>query len=146
MNRLLIHTLIPAIYLGASLAACAPAAVPVVGSERDAVLAFSEPKTDVQLSALASGDYTAFIKDYDDAMIKATTESSFIQLRAVLSSKVGAYQSREITSVLQQGSFYIVIDSAKFDRDDQVTMRVVFETEGDHKIAGLWFDSPKLRQ
>jgi len=25
-------------------------------------------------------------------------------------------------------------------------VRVVFEAGGDHRIAGLWFDSPRLRQ
>jgi hypothetical protein len=146
MIRTYFRSLLPALFSALVLAACSPATVSVTGGERDTVLAFAEPKTDAQLAALSNGDYTSFIKDYDEAMIKATTEQTFAQLRKTLSDKIGAYQSREVASVLKQGDFYIVVYNAKFEREDSVTMRVVFEIGGDHRIGGLWFDSPKLRQ
>lgn len=127
------------------LTGCNPAATEITREERESVLAFAEPKVDTQMNALAIGDYELFLQDYDEAMIKATTQDSFHSLESLLADKVGAYQSREVASVWKQGNFYIVIYNAKYEKDT-VTMRVVFETEGEHRISGLWFDSPKLRQ
>jgi hypothetical protein len=143
--RITPRTLLLIVILLLPLAACAPAETPVTGTERTTVLQFAEPMTDAQLAAIASGDYAAFVANYDDAMKKATTEASFQQLRTLLSSKVGAYQSRTVDSVTLSQGFYIVTYSAKFS-EDTVSMRMVFENGGDHLIAGLWLNSPKLRQ
>jgi hypothetical protein len=144
MNRSKFRIVLPIFLLGATLVACSSAVVPVI-SLKEKVLAFAEPKVDAELAALASGDYQAFIQDYNETMKQATTEEAFNQLKSLVSTKIGAYISREVASVLQQGDYYIVVYQAKFEKDDPVTIRVVFETGGDHLIAGLWFDSEKLR-
>ena len=101
MKRITIRVLLPAILLGVFLAACAPAAHPLTGTEREAVLAFSEPKTDAELSALVAGDYLAFLRDYDDALKNSTTDQSFFRLRRMIADNIGAYQSHEVSSVLR---------------------------------------------
>lgn len=119
-------------------------AKPITGTARNVVLAYSEPKTDNLLQGYNSGDYTVFARDFDEAMLKAETQSVFAQTRANLMTKLGAYVSRQITDVITQDNFVVVLYAARFEQADNVTVRVVFEPNGDHPIAGLWFNSPKL--
>jgi len=32
-----------------------------------------------------------------------------------------------------------------YEKDNEVSMRVVFDNKEPHKISGVWFDSPELR-
>lgn len=129
------------------LAACAESSEQTVTKvEKETILQFSEPKVDAQMAALAASDYQGFLVDYDEAMKENTTFGAFEQLQIWLSVKVGAYQSREVTSVTQTDAYDIVDYKAKFTKDDNVTMRVVFEKADPHRISGLWFDSPNLRE
>jgi hypothetical protein len=128
--------------------ACAatPTETPLTEVEKTSVLEFAEPKVDAQMEALAASDYQGFLVDYDAAMKEATTFGAFEQLQIWLSVKVGAYESRGVSSVTQTDTYYIVNYTAEFTKDDNVTMRVVFEKADPHRISGLWFDSPKLRE
>ncbi len=125
--------------------ACASGAQPVAGAERDAVITYAEPLTDNLMAGFNNGDYATFARDFDDPMKKAMDQSAFNSTRATLMDKIGAYVSRQVSAVQKQDAFVIVLYSAKFEKDDNVTMRVVFEQAGAHPVAGLWFDSPKLR-
>lgn len=127
----------------AFLTAC-NTAKPITGTARNVVLSYSEPKTDNLLQGYNAGNYTTFARDFDETMLSAETETVFTQTRANLMTKLGAYQSRQITDVITQDNFVVVIYSAKFDQADNVTVRVVFQPDGDHPISGLWFNSPKL--
>jgi hypothetical protein len=129
------------------LAACSVEAgeTPVTEVEKTTVLEFAEPKVDAQMAALAASDYQGFLVDYDEAMKQATSFGEFEQLQIWLNVKVGAYLSREVSSVAQTDTYYTVMYKAKFTKDGNVTMRVVFEKTGAHRISGLWFDSPNMR-
>jgi hypothetical protein len=131
------------------LAACGPISQ-TYGDQRDEVLAYAEPKVDNLMAALNAGDYAAFVRDYNEVMLKATDEKAFDGLRTLLQSKIGNYVSRQVTNVEQvtenKQQFIRVVYSAKFENEDNVTVRVVFDDTADHPISGLWFDSPKLRQ
>jgi hypothetical protein len=118
----------------------------LTGSERDAVLAYTEPKTTNLLTAIDNRDYTAFSLDLDDKMKSAITADGLTSMRAKVSDKIGKYVSREVTSVAPSGDFVTVIYTARFENDDPVTVRVSFEVGEPHRISGLYFDSAKLRQ
>jgi hypothetical protein len=122
------------------LAACAPAETPLSGEERAAALSFSEPKTDELMVGLNAGDYAVFSADFDEAMQKAMTESQFETFKQDRDDKLGAYVSRDVKNVVEQGEYYAVIYDARFTKDDAVTMRVVFRAAQPHEISGLWFD------
>lgn len=122
------------------LAACAPKANELTGADRDAVLAFSESKTDNLLAGLNAGDYAMFSAGFDADMLVAMTESEFINLKADRDSKLGPYVSRTVDSVYQQDDFYVVIYLAAFEKDDAVTVRVVFRMADPHQVSGLWFN------
>lgn len=122
------------------LAGCAPKSTPITGSDMDAVLAFSEAKTDNLLAGMNANDYAAFSKDFDKDMLNAMTQAQFDSLKKDRDAKLGLYISREVNSVVQTGDFYAVIYDAKFEKDDAVTVRVVFRMAEPNEISGLWFN------
>lgn len=129
-----------------ALLSCNTPAQPITGAERDAVLAYTEPKTENLLNGFNAGDYAIFARDFDATMRQAETETVFLQTRASIMGKIGKYVSRQVTDVVKQDNFVVVMYNGRFEKEDGVTMRVVFRPDGEHQISGLWFDSPKLRQ
>jgi len=122
------------------LSACTPKETAITGAEREAVLAYSESKTDNLLAGLNAGDYATFSKDFDGDMLDAIPESEFTKLKQGRDATLGAYLSREVADVVQSGDFIIVVYTAKFEKEDEVTMRVVFRAAEPHQVSGLWFD------
>ena len=113
-----------------------PAALP----SREAVLAFSEAKTDNLLEGMNANDYAVFSRDFDQAMLDAITQSDFASFKQDRDAKLGLYVSRQVNRVVQSGDFYAVIYDAVFERDDAVTMRLVFRVAEPHEVSGLWFN------
>ncbi|MBN1921080.1 MAG: DUF3887 domain-containing protein [Anaerolineae bacterium] len=130
------------------LSACGAKTTPqtLSGEAREAVLAYSEGMTDNLLEGLNAGDYVAFSRDFTEQMKTSLSEAEFPDLSLQIIGTLGAYVSREIQSVEQTGDFVAVVYTAKFEQDDPVTVRVVFEVADPHLVTGLWFDSAKLRQ
>ena len=122
------------------LAACGPRQVTLTGADREAILAFSEAKTDNLVAGMNANDYALFSKDFDPAMLNALNQSGFAAFKKDRDAKLGAYVSRKVNRVVQQGDFYSVIYDAVFEKDDNVTMRVVFRAADPHPISGLWFN------
>ena len=120
-----------------------PELSPILTSTK-AVLAYAEPATDNLLAGLEAGDYAQFSRDMSPEMLAAMTESQFSALRATLEDKVGAYVSRQVTGVEEGDDFIAVNYDARYEDEEHVSMRVVFDQ--DRQISGLWLDSPKLRQ
>jgi len=125
------------------LAACSP--VDLTGSARDKVLAYSEPMADNLLNAITASDYGKFTHDLDDTMLQAFTQAAFTSLHDQLNGKIGQYVSRQVTTVAPTQNMMVVIYTAKYTQDDNVTVRIVFGGTP-VKITGLWFNSAKLSQ
>ena len=87
-----------------------------------------------------ANDYTQFSEDFDQEMLNAMTSDNFASLKIDRDSKLGLYISREVNSVVQTGEFYALLYDAKFEKDDAVTVRVVFRVAEPHEISGLWFN------
>ena len=81
-------------------------------------------------------------------MRQALPEETFVLARSLIHSKIGDYVSKEFFKTESQNQYTAVIYKARFTQEtEDVIVRVVFqETEDVVRIAGLWFDSPKLRQ
>ncbi len=122
------------------LASCVSQGTPLIGADRDAVLAFSESKTDNLLAGLKAGDYAVFSADFDAEMLKAMSQPQFESLKTDRDAKFGPYISRTVTAVVQQDDFYIVFYDAVFEKDNAVVMRVVFRVAEPHQVSGLWFN------
>jgi len=122
------------------LAGCGSQGTTLTGDDKDAVLAFSEAKTDNLLAGMNANDYAMFSQDFDQAMLNAIPQAQFDILKKDRDAKLGVYVSRAVNSVVKQGDFYSVLYDAKFDKDDTVTLRVVFRAADPHQISGLWFN------
>ena len=122
------------------LAGCGPKETTLSGAERDAVLAFSEAKTDHLLAGMNANDYAAFSQDFDQEMLAAIPQSAFETLKADRDATLGLYVSRTVNTVVQSGEFYAVVYDAVFEKDEAVTVRVVFRVAEPHQVSGLWFN------
>ena len=122
------------------LAGCGSQATSLTEEDQDAVLAYSEGKTDNLLTGMNANDYAAFSKDFDQDMLDAMSQTQFDALKKDRDAKLGLYLSREVHSVTQTGDFYTVNYDAKFEKDDAVTIRVVFRIAEPHQVSGLWFN------
>lgn len=100
------------------------------------------------LQAFSDGDYAAYSEHFDDATKEAISETVFEGTREFIRDRVGDYISKEISQVEKQDAKTTVTFKAKFsDEPDDVKVTIVFqETDGIVYVAGLWFDSPKLRK
>jgi len=118
----------------------------LTSGEKDAVLAYSEAKTDNLMKGLNNNDYVVFSRDLNDRMKNGITTAGLANTRTQVTDIIGNYVSRQVDSVTQSGDFVTVVYNARFENEDQVTLRVSFELAEPHRIGGLWFDSPKLRK
>jgi len=122
------------------LAGCGSQETTLTGADKDAVLAFSEAKTDNLLAGMNTNDYAMFSKDFDPEMLKAMSQTQFDALKKDRDAKLGLYVSRQVNSVVQAGDFYAVIYDAQFEKDNAVTVRVVFRIAEPYQVSGLWFN------
>jgi hypothetical protein len=141
MNNQKAMLVLLAVVLSSSiLAGCSPQQTVLSEMDREVVLAFSESKTDNLMAGMNANDYAVFSKDFDQGMLNAMNQSQFESFKKDRDAKFGPYVSREVNSVVQQGDFYSVIYNAVFEKDDNVTMRVVFRVADPNPISGLWFN------
>jgi hypothetical protein len=113
--------------------------------ERSAVLEYGQPASENILAGLVARDYAQFSRDFSAEMKTGMDEAAFNELLAMLDSKLGTFQSSDLVTVLQDDSFSTVVYRLTYEKDNEVSMRVVFNLEEPHLISGLWFDSPELR-
>jgi ABC-type glycerol-3-phosphate transport system substrate-binding protein len=115
----------------------------------DEVRKYADPATENILLAMNEQNYANFIKDFDNQMKEAIPESKFPEIVNDINGKVGNYMegSKVLKSAIDQNGIITVIYVAKFtEEQNDVTVRTVFkDVDGEMKVTGLWFDSPKLR-
>ena len=140
MNMKKIWILLLGVLATGTFIGCAPKETTLTETDMDAVLAFSESKTDSLLAGLNAADYAVFSKDFDEAMLKAMSQTQFDTLKQDRDAKLGLYVSRQVNRVVQNGEFYAVVYDTVFEKDDEVTVRVVFRVAEPHEISGLWFN------
>jgi len=98
------------------------------------------------LLAMNEDDYARYTKHFDEAMKSTVTEDVFKRNNSLIKSIIGDYESKEFWKVEDKGTYTIVYYKAKFTREPEVIVKVVFqETAGAVYVSGLWFDSPRLR-
>lgn len=108
---------------------------------------YADTITEGILQAINENDYAGYTKHFDEVMKNAVPESLFRQTRTAIKEQIGDYISKTFWKVTTQDGYTIVVYKAKFSQEPKdVTVRVVFqEISGEIYVAGLWFDSPKLR-
>lgn len=115
-------------------------AKPLEGSQKDAVLAYSEPIADKLLQGMNECDYQAFSRDFDQQMLQALPESNFKdELLPTVADKYSKYVSGQVASGNATGINMVLIYTAKFEKNDNVTITLKLQQAEPHKVAGLYF-------
>jgi hypothetical protein len=84
-------------------------------------------------------DYESFSADFTDQMKSSIDAAKFEALVNDLTSKLGAYQSHELSKAEEvEGGFVSVTYKTKFEKAT-ITMRLVHESAEPHLVSGLWF-------
>jgi hypothetical protein len=135
-----ILTVFFAVLISLLLVSCGQKQTELTGAEKDAVLAFSEAKTDALLTGMNNNDYVTFSQDFDAEMLAAMPQTQFDALKKDRDSKLGLYLSREVGSVVQVDEFYSVNYVAQFEKENDVGVRVTFRMDEPHQVSGLWFN------
>jgi len=142
----LIASLSLALIASTGLSGCASVKT-LTGSDQAAVLAYSEPIADNLFQGLNAGDYAAFSRDFDAAMLAGIPATNFTSsLFPLINGKLGKYISRQVVSVTEIGSNLLIIYTAKFEKDNAVTVRFSLEVAAPHHVSGLYFNSPALNK
>ena len=115
----------------------------VSGTEKGAVLAFSEPTVNNLFAGWTANDYALFSRDFDTDMQEEISATGFAALKQDLDNKLGNYISRSVDQVTRADEFYVVDYQAKFEQEERVKITVAFHAS-DHSIAFLAFDSGKV--
>jgi len=68
-----IHMVLLTVLMVSFLAGCGSQGEAITGADKDAVLAYSEAKTDNLLAGMNANDYVMFSKDFDADMAHAMT-------------------------------------------------------------------------
>lgn len=110
------------------------------------VLTYADPIVDNLLEGFNEGSYQKFSRDFDQQMKSSLNANAFMQTRQTIQSKIGRYISRHLSRIDRKGQLTAVIYSAAFENEKGVTVRVVFQKQGEsYLVTGLWFNSPKLK-
>jgi hypothetical protein len=112
------------------------------------VRTYADPITENILIAMNENNYTKYSEHFDATMKNALPEAVFHETNTLITSKIGAYDSKEFWKAEGKNQYAIVYYKATFTQEsDDVIIKVVFqEIAGENKVSGLWMDSPKLRE
>jgi len=106
--------------------------------------AYADSITENILVSLNKNDYAGFPRDFDQTMKNVEVKTAFDSLYSLLKTNVGSYVSQEFENVALQQNYIVVRYLAKYDKEpDGVWITISFDNN--HQVAGLYFDSPKLR-
>ena len=127
------------------MSACAGPAIkttPLSGDEASQVQALADPLADNILTSLVKDDFALYTKNFDDVMLKVSTQSSFDSMVNGLNKQLGAYQSRQPgkTYLIEQSGQknYQIINPLKWEKGS-LALQLSLQYEAPHKIAGLYF-------
>ncbi len=142
-NRcILLIALVALLFLAGCSGSTAPKTTPLSGDEASQVLALADPLADNILTSVVNNDFTLYTKNFDDVMLKMSTQSSFDSMLSTLSKQMGAYQSRlpgKAYLIEQNGQkYYLVIYPLKWEKGS-LALQLSLHYEAPHKIAGLYF-------
>jgi len=124
-----------------------PDAIELTGDAREAVLSYADPIADNLLAGFNEDDYDRLARDFSEIMENQFPPAVVAQSRGLVTQKIGRYRSREPKQVFKKGPYRVVTYTAAFEHEAGVTVTLsLLDYQGTPLVAGLWFDSPKLRE
>ncbi|HEC22713.1 MAG TPA: hypothetical protein ENI95_07335 [Chloroflexi bacterium] len=135
----------PLVGLAVALVACQRTVI-LPTQEAEAFAAEVDDYVEDALVGLSEGDYERHARGFDETLREEIDPViTFPQAYDQIIGTLGRYQSRRLLRVEDEGRFRTVIYEAEFERDPQVTVRVVFwKTDPEHRISALWIESDLL--
>jgi len=99
------------------------------------------------LTAINDDNYDQYSEFFTAEMKDKMPEPTVRQLNSSFRLEIGNYESKEFWKTETAGQYSSVFYKARFANEpEDVIVKVVFQrTGGRVYVAGLWFDSPKLR-
>ena len=108
------------------------------------VRAYADSETENILVSLNNNGFVDFSKDLDQAMKNAMPQTGFDKLYKQIQSAVGNYQSKEFGTVSMLNNIVTIKYHAKYTLEPGGVW-VTISFDSDQKVAGLYFNSPKLQ-
>jgi hypothetical protein len=120
------------------------------GDSRDQeYIDFAHTVSEEYLVSINEKDYQAFSRHLGKEMMDELPEDSFLEFADQLEGVLGKYieGSREFSGLEKQSGFISVIYNTEYTDEPGVVIftLVLQKVEGEIKISGSWFNSPKLR-
>lgn len=122
----------------------APQVKPLTTGE---VQAFADPMAENMLSAMNTGNYTAFTSDFTESLKDNLAEEHFKTANDARVATVGTYVSKDFWQYTQKNEKITVGYRANFtDEPSGVTLTLFFRNvSGDWYVDGYKYDSPLMR-
>ena len=96
---------------------------------------------------MLTDDYEKASKNFNGIMREKMPPEQLATVKNQLYEKIGGLVKQDSPDILKEGNEVVLQYKAEFEKEKNVTIRLVFNKENDgYKISGLWFDSPKLRK
>lgn len=116
---------------------------------KESDVSFAGGMVENALIAETQRNYDSWAKDMDETMLKAVPKDKFEALIIdPIRGKVGEYVagSKQFSAAVESKGNITVLYMAKFANEDQVKVTMSFkDANGQKKIIGEFYDSPKLR-
>ena len=90
------------------------------------------------LVSIEAEDYQAFQKDLASTMLDNISESFFEELRDLLLNDYGIHDSLTYIETIFENDYYVSLFEISYSKQD-LTLRLVLETNAPYQIAGIWF-------
>ncbi len=114
----------------------------------DKIKEVSTAEMDSILKGIATKNYDLYAKDFSDKMKAAQDRENFLKLCEKIDGSLGELKSLQYLGYFVQEDDIISLFKAGFSKtDDHVLIRLVLDFKNQkEQVAGLWFDSPKLKK
>lgn len=109
---------------------------------------YADSITESILLAMNEDNYAKLSEHFNEEMKDTLSESVFRKNYNFMVLIIGDYVSKEFWKTEERGIYKTVYYKTVFTEEpDGVIVEIVFqEIDGEVYVAGLWFDSPKLRE
>jgi hypothetical protein len=110
---------------------------------------FADTAAEEYLLSINERDYEAFSKNLGKEMMEEFPEENFLAFTDQLEGIIGNYVegSKEFSKLQKKSGYISVIYDTKYTNEPEgvIFTFVLQKVDGQIKIAGSWFNSPKLR-
>jgi len=110
---------------------------------------FADASAEEYLVSINEADYETFSKHLGKEMMEELTEENFYAFADQVEGIVGNYveESKEFSKIQKESGYISVIYDTEYTEEPEgvIFTLVLQKVDGQIKISGSWFNSPKLR-